>query len=256
MPYNSEKTQVSVVIPCYNSNRTIKKCVESALSQEEVLLEVIVVDDGGSEKAADVLTDFLCDERLNIIRLEKNKGVANARNTGVKAANGEYIAFLDSDDWWDGRKLKKQLEIFENNGTNENIALVCTGREIYDSRGNATGKYIGVKEKITYEDLLKTNSINCSSVLIPKKTALEFPMGHDNMHEDYITWLSILKKYGTAYGIDEPLLKYRMDIKSKSGNKFKSAYMTYNVYKYLGLNFFQRIYHMMTYTINGIKKYR
>lgn len=105
--------------------------------------------------------------------------------------------------------------------------------------GSSTGRTIPVKEKITYRELLKHNSINCSSVILRRDVAREFPMEHDDSHEDYITWLKILRKYGCAAGINKPYLKYRLSEGGKSRNKLKSAAMTYNVYRYAGYGRFR-----------------
>ena len=81
----------------------------------------------------------------------------------------------------------------------------------------------------------------------------EFPEG--NMHEDYAMWLDILRHGSFAAGIDQPLLRYRMSPKSQSGNKLKSALMTFRVYMYEGLGVFETLYYMCMYMYNGIKKY-
>lgn len=92
----------------------------------------------------------------------------------------------------------------------ENIVLCCTGRELVDVAGDSLRKYILVHEKISYRMLLRQNEINCSSVLLLRDVALGFPMEHEDCHEDYITWIKVLKKYHTACAINESLLKYRL----------------------------------------------
>lgn len=101
--------------------------------------------------------------------------------------------------------------------------LSCTARELMTPQGELTGRIIPVKEEITYRDLLHHNSINCSSVVLKTEVAKNYPMEHDDSHEDYITWLKILQKYKKACGIREPLLKYRLSNQGKSGNKLQSA---------------------------------
>ncbi|MFQ9152740.1 MAG: hypothetical protein ACLR6B_15915 [Blautia sp.] len=84
-------------------------------------------------------------------------------------------------------------------------------------KGEELGKYIPVKKRITYQDLLRHNSINCSSVLLRRDVARKYPMEHEDSHEDYITWLKILQEYKTASGIDEPLFELSPDFKGKVG---------------------------------------
>ena len=177
--------------------------------------------------------------------------MAGSRNRGIRAASGKYIAFLDSDDWWENGKLQKQLEIMERNG----CVLCSTGRDLMNPDGSPTGKYIPVKEQISYRDLLRHNSINCSSVLVRRDAMLEFPMEHDDSHEDYLSWLKILRKYGNAAGINEPCLKYRLSEGGKSRNKWKSARMTYQVYRYMGFGTMKSMVLFVSYALHGVWKY-
>ena len=154
--------------------------------------------------------------------------------------------------WWEDQKLQKQLRALENTGD----VLCSTGRDLMTPEGTPTGKYISVKSRLDYKELLKHNSINCSSVLLLRKVALEFPMEHDDSHEDYITWLKVLKKYGHATGIDEPCLKYRLSQGGKSRNKLKSAAMTYHVYRYAGYGPLKSACFFVSYALHGIWKYR
>jgi len=122
--------------------------------------------------------------------------------------------------------------------------------------GTSTGKYIPVKENITYGELLKHNCINCSSVLVRRDVISQYPMEHDDSHEDYITWLKILQKYRSAVGINEPLLKYRLSEGGKSRNKWKSAVMTYRVYRYMGFGTLKSLVLFVSYAFHGVWKYR
>ena len=223
------KPLVSVIMPVYNGEKYIRKAVESVYEQG-VSLELLVIDDGSTDHTEEVLSAYEGREDFRYIKNEQNMGAAGSRNRGVGLAQGTYIAFLDADDWWEPGKLKEQLKRLEETG----YVLCSTGRELMKADGSSTGRTIPVKEKITYRELLKHNSINCSSVILRRDVAREFPMEHDDSHEDYITWLKILRKYGCAAGINKPYLKYRLSEGGKSRNKLKSAAMTYNVYRYAG----------------------
>ena len=183
---------VSVIMPVYNGSAYIGKAIESALLQG-VPLEIIVIDDGSTDNLDDVLKKYADTDVIRVIHNKHNIGVARSRNRGVRAAKGEYIAFLDCDDWWEPGKLKAQLHLMKKTG----CVLCATGRKLVTPDGHSTEKFIGVKEHLTYRDLLVQNPINCSSVVIRKDVAAEFPMVHDECHEDYIMWLQILKKYRT-----------------------------------------------------------
>lgn len=241
---------VSVVMPVYNCEQYIGKAIQSVLIQE-TSLELIIVDDCSTDGTKDVIQHFLSDERVVYVRNYENAGVAASRNVGIQQARGKYIAFLDADDYWTSDKLKKQLWLMEESG----VVLSSTGRELMDESGKLSGNMIGIPEKIGYKELLKGNVLNTSGVMVLTSVAREFPMEQDHLHEDYIMWLSILRKYHEAYGINEPLLKYRVMSGTKSANKWKSAKMTFGVYRYMGLNIFQSCYYFCHYAIRGVLKY-
>ncbi len=244
------KIVVSVIIPAYNSGKTLRMAVDSALAQD-VPLEVLVIDDASGKPVKETLAERIPDERIRIFRNDCNRGVAYSRNLGVKMARGKYVAFLDADDWWAGGKLAAQLEVMRR----EKVVLSCTGRELIREDGTSTGRRIPVRKNITYRSLLSHNMINCSSAVIRTDVAREFPMEHDDAHEDYILWLKILRKYKRAAGLPEPYLKYRMMGHSKSGTKLKSARMTYRVYRYMGYNPVVSACFFTSYAVHGVMKY-
>lgn len=241
---------VSVIMPAYRCAATIRKAIDSAL-QQDVPLEVIVLNDKSPDDLDQVMQYYQGMEQVRYEHNEVNLGAAATRNRGVQLASGAYVAFLDSDDWWEEGKLKKQLELMKRT----KAVLCSTGRELVTPEGQLTGRIIGVKKKLTYRDLLFHNSINCSSVLMKREVAAEFPMEHEDSHEDYILWLKILKKYRFACAIDEPLLKYRLTASGKSGSKLKSAGMTYRVYRYAGFSMPVSCILFCMYAVNGVLKY-
>lgn len=242
---------VSVIMPVYNGAAYIKKAADSVFLQE-VPLELLVIDDCSTDGTREVLASYEGRKDFYYYRNQTNQGAASSRNRGIREARGRYIAFLDADDWWAEGKLKAQLELLERTGS----VLCSTGRELMNPDGTSAGKYIPVKERISYRDLLSHNSINCSSVLVRREAALEYPMEHDDSHEDYLTWLKILKRYGPAAGINRPYLKYRLTEGGKSRNKWKSAVMTYRVYRYMGYHPLKSMAYFVSYALHGLWKYR
>ena len=244
------KPLVSVIMPVYNGEKYIKQAVDSAYDQG-ISMELLVIDDGSIDHTREVLSAYEGREDFRYIRNKQNMGAAGSRNRGVKLAQGKYVAFLDADDWWEKGKLKEQLQRLEETG----YVLCSTGRELMNADGSSTGRMIPVKERITYRELLKHNSINCSSVVLQTEVAREFPMEHDDSHEDYIAWMKILQKYGCAAGINRPYLKYRLSEGGKSRNKLKSAAMTYKAYRYTGCGRIRSCIFFCSYALHGIWKY-
>lgn len=244
------ENMISVIIPAYNCATTIRQAIESAL-QQDVLLEIIVIDDQSTDGLDVIMQEYEENPHVIYLKNEENSGPSATRNRGVREARGSYIAFLDSDDYWEQDKLVRQYALLQDT----DMVLCSTGRELITHDGELTGRIIPVKERITYEDMLHQNWINNSSVLVKREVLLEFPMEADDVHEDYLLWLKVLKKYGTVCAIDEPLLKYRMSKNSKSGSKFKSAIMTYKTYRRLGMNHWQAMKSFVSYAVAGVRKY-
>lgn len=246
-----EKNLVSVIIPAYNCTRYIRQAIDSACIQD-VPMEILVLDDCSKDHLDQLMQKYYADDpRIRYVKNERNLGVAETRNRGVLLARGNYIAFLDADDIWAPGKLQRQLALIAQTGT----VLCSTARELMSPDGTLTGYVIPVKERYTFRDILRQNQVNCSSVLIRTDVAREFPMHHDDSHEDYLMWLEVLKKYGTGCAINEPLLKYRVSASGKSGTKWNSAKMTFLTYRYMGFGLVRSIRYFISYAYNGIRKY-
>ena len=245
-----EEILVSVIVPAHNSTRYIRQALDSALAQD-VPLEILVIDDCSQDNLAEVMEEYRQYPQVRYIRNEKNLGVAEARNRGIRMASGAYIAFLDADDVWAKEKLKKQLALIREKGT-----VICsTARELMNPDGTLTGYIIPVKTEYTFQEILTGNQVNCSSALIKTEVAREFPMHHDDGHEDYLMWLEVLQKYKKGCAVNEPLLKYRISDSSKSGNKLHSAKMTFLTYRYMGFGMLRSCRYLAGYAIDGLKKY-
>ena len=248
---------VSVIMPAYNAQLFIRQAVESVLAQQgDIPREVLIIDDGSTDQTKQVVQELMEQNTnpncvLRFFENNENQGVAESRNIGIRQARGEYVAFLDADDWWSPQKLRIQLQVMER----EQVVLCCTARELMKVDGSSMGRYIGVPKHITFDMLLRTNSIPCSSVMAKREAVQEFYMCHDELHEDYILWLLLLKKYGMAYGINKPFLKSRMSEGGKSRNKLRSAKMHYGVYRYLGIGKIKSLYLFLQYMIQGVRKY-
>lgn len=246
-----KQTLISVVIPAYNCAAYIRHALDSALAQD-VDLEILIIDDGSTDNLDAVLEEYRDYPQIRYFRNSRNLGVAKTRNRGVSLARGEYIAFLDADDIWAPDKLKRQLALIQETG----MVLCSTARELMELDGTLTGIIIHTKTEYTFRDLLTGNQVNCSSVLVKSEVAREFPMHHDDSHEDYLMWLEILKKYGKGCAINEPLLQYRISSTGKSGNKLNSAKMTFLTYRYMGFGWFRSCLYFVGYAFHGLRKYR
>lgn len=244
------KNLVSVIVPVFNAENYISKTLESVLSQTYQNLEIIIVDDYSNDSTIQKISKFK-DSRIKLIQLDTNQGVSNARNVGILNSTGDYIAFIDSDDIWYNDKIEKQIKFLKEKKAN----FCYTAYELIDEQNNIKKSKINIPEFVTYNDLLKTNVIACSSVLI-NKSLLNNVSFLNVKHEDYVLWLTLIKQANRFFGLNEVLLSYRKRKGSISSNKFKSAQWVWNIYRNIEqLNLFKSVYCFVNYTINGIKKH-
>jgi len=250
--YN-DSTLISIVMPAYNAERYIEESITSVINQTYKNWELIVIDDGSKDNTVPIIKKMVQnDPRIKLYTNNKNLGVSATRNKAVSLSNGSWIAFLDSDDMWEEAKLDKQMRMV----VNRKADFIFTVSSFIDEDGRIYKGQFNVPYIVSFHKLKKQNVISCSSVLTKKKYLEDIKMEKDDMHEDYAVWLRILRKYTVAYGINEPLLIYRISKDSKSGNKFKTIGMTYKVFRYIGINPIGSTYYMVKHLLGAFKKYK
>ena len=201
---------VSAIIPVFNRRTLLKEAVDSVVAQTYPRIELIIVDDGSDDGASE---DFMQRQDLRFLRLEKTsgkeasdhataipkspgaEGVSAARNAGIKAANGELIALLDSDDLWKPRKIEEQVRYFEKNPE----AIICQTEEIWIRRGKRVNpKKIHKKcAGYIFEACLPRCIISPSAVMFRKLLLDEVGYFDESFPvcEDYELWLRVCAKY-------------------------------------------------------------
>ncbi|MDR1001422.1 MAG: glycosyltransferase [Clostridiales bacterium] len=249
-----DKAKVSVVMPAYNAERTIEESIRSVSAQTYTEWELIVIDDCSTDGTdATVMRLSGADPRVKYYRNGQNSGVAYSRNKGVNLANSEYIAFLDSDDKFSSNKLERQMAFMKIH----NAQISYTASAFIDSEGNPFRYILPAVGWLTYYKLLKRNLMSCSSVMVKRDLIVKYPFtNRKNTHEDFVSWLYIVKEVGIAYGLDEPLLTYRLSANSKSANRLASALMNYNAYREVGYSFVISAAFTLRYALHSIQKRR
>jgi len=243
---------VSVIMPAYNTQSTISDSINSVLTQTYTNWELIIVNDRSTDDTASIAKNFAAaDHRIHLHTNEQNIGCAATRNVAMSKARGEWLAFLDSDDLWLPDKLEKQLQFA--NETSASITYTATS--YINKYGEISNYILPAEREFSYKSLLRRNIMSCSSVMVRTDEMMPFP--HNNkgdMHEDYATWLQILRKVGHAYGLNEPLLQYRLTESSKSGRRFNSAKMAYCAYRTVGYCVLFAILLTLRYALHSISK--
>lgn len=244
--------KVSIIMPAFNAENYIAKSIQSVLNQTYKDFELIVINDKSTDNTMNIVNDFIRkDQRIKVIDLKENQGVAQARNHGIKASTGRFIAFLDSDDLWHSEKLNKQISFMHEN----DCAFSYTAYEIIDHKGMRLQQYVKVPKSRSYKQLLRGNFIGCLTVVIDKTKVKPFEMLKIG-HEDYALWLSILKENDIkAYGLTEILAYYRKGQVSVSSNKNRAMKWQWNIIRNIEKkNIIYSTFLFFMYAFNAVTK--
>lgn len=190
---------VSVILPTYNRAATLKRSAESVLEQTYKDLELIVVDDASNDDTENVIRGFN-DPRVQYIKLEENIGAAAARNRGIKAARGDFVAFQDSDDVWGHDKLAKQMDEFEQSDVRtgvvySGICRITDGKRTYVPRG------AGKREGDIHEMLLSANFVALPAAVVRKECFEKAGLFDESLPclQDWELWIRISEYYRFKY---------------------------------------------------------
>ncbi|WP_273827524.1 glycosyltransferase family 2 protein [Providencia rettgeri] len=236
---------VSIIMPCYNSGQYIKDSIQSVLNQSYEHFELIIIDDLSTDNSIEIITSFN-DVRIKLIQLTQNGGAGVARNTGIEAAQGRFIAFLDSDDLWRPYKLEIQLKYMIEAGH----SLTYTQYQKFTKEGK--GKLIIPPKKVTYNKLLYCNVIGCLTAIYDTKILGKQYMPLIRKRQDMALWLKILSQGHTAYCCNQVLADYRAD-SGMTQNKIKTAkYQWYFYRNVLNFNMAIALKYFIGYAITGI----
>lgn len=224
-PKSKKSPLVSIIMPAYNSGKTIRSSIQSVCRQTYSNWELLIVDDCSDDNIESIIQEFQ-EQRIHYYRLSTNQGVAAARNKGVAEARGQYLAFLDSDDLWHPDKLTRQVNFMQK----YHYAFTYTWYQQFSGDIHHLGNLVKTKTSVDYKELLKGNDIGCLTVMIDRSQIPDVTMPSQR-HEDYITWLNILKQGGRAYSLPISLAAYRKGKGSLTNNKWKSLVWTWKVYR-------------------------
>ncbi len=226
---NNSGPLVSVIIPVYNGERFLEQTVNSVLAQTYQNFEILIVDDGSTDRSVDIATSIASrDDRISIHQ-QRNRGVAAARNYAIHRARGEYIAPLDADDIWYQEKLERQVACMQESG--ENVGLVYCSWVGINERGDVLGqaKHWGVVGDV-FARLLYTNFVGNASVPLIRRTSIEEVGAYSTRLraldgegcEDWDLYLRIAAEYDFAE-VNARLVGYRSVATSMSANSVSMA---------------------------------
>lgn len=265
-------TKVSIITPVYNASHFIQDTIKMVCNQTYTDWELILVDDASPDGSAELITKLLdrenpsCKEllqsigksyedslsKVHLICKDVNEGAALARNTGIDAATGRYIAFLDADDIWMSDKLTRELEFMEQ----KSAGFVFSAYEFGDENAAPTGKIVHVPETLTFREALSRTVIFTTTVVFDLNKIDRQLIHMPNVgSEDTATWWTILKSGVTAYGLDEVLAIYRRPAKSLSSNKFKAIQRIWFLYRNIaGLSVLSSIKYFIGWAFRAVER--
>lgn len=226
-------------MPAYNAANTIAESIESVLNQTYENWELLIINDCSKDNTASIVNSYTSQfDNIKLIDFKANKGVCIARNEGIKAATGEYICFLDSDDLWLPSKLELQTELHRKN----NFAISHTDFYSFDANGIVKRPWSKIMEigQLKSGDLLRQlyhkNTVGILTVMVQKKVLVDMN-GFDPKVpslEDYDLWIRIAEA-GHQFGyLDIKLARYRIvsGSLSNSTNKYKRVFKKF-IYKHI-----------------------
>lgn len=248
-----EENLVSVITPVYNSENYLESCISSLINQTYKNCEFILIDDFSTDKSTQIIKKYeRIDSRIKLISMKKNFGASIARNKGIELSKGKYLAFCDSDDYWDTEKLNLQI----NYMTTNNISISHTNYFIFKSHSDILQKkQIKSKSKITYNDILFKNYIGFSTLIINQSIIGKKYMKFYKSCNDYAYLLNLLKNQ-VSYCYGRPLSYYRVHNDSLSSNKIKNSINHLRVLKKeTDLGLFMVIFYFVCYVFISINSY-
>lgn len=251
---NLKQGLVSIISPGYNSAHFYPDVIESVRAQTYTDWELLVVIDEGTRDGTEQLIKSWesKDSRIRLLKVTQGKGLALSRNYALAHSRGQYIAFLDSDDLWLPQKLELQTQFMQNH----KLVISCTAFRRISENLSLTGHIINVPEHITYKTLLVNNVMGCLTVMIDQ-TQTGLLRFQETKHEDYLLWLSILKKGHKAGGLNQDLARYRIVSNSRSANKLEMFRFRWKILtESENLNFLSAAKYLMLYVFTSLKKYK
>ena len=200
---------VSVLMNCYNGEKYLDIAINSVIDQTYQNWEIIFWDNQSTDKSEEIVQKYN-DKRISYFKSYKHTTQYEARNNGLNKCNGDFIAFLDVDDFWEKNKLEKQIRIFQNC----DIGFSCTNAWVLNERKNNKRKlaFRNIASGKVLNELLKRDFITMSSLMIKKSVIHDFKLAFNSDYEiigdfDLVVKLSKITEFG---GINEPLTYYRL----------------------------------------------
>jgi glycosyltransferase involved in cell wall biosynthesis len=244
---------ISVIMPVYNGEKTIRETIESVFNQTFPDWELIVINDGSQDATLQILNSIQ-DPRLRVFSYP-NAGQATSRNRGISQACGEYISFIDADDLWTPDKLEAQLQVLQGN---PQAAVAYSWTKCIDEVGQVSrrGSHISVTGDV-YKNLLVVNFLeNGSNPLIRRQALNEVGSFDESLTpaEDWDLWLRLAARYHFE-AVSSPQILYRVSVKSATANVWRLEAACLEVIERACTQAPESVEHLKKYSLGNTYKY-
>lgn len=240
---------VSIVMPCYNSEATIRLSIESVLAQTYENWELLITDDQSSDGSVGIVSEVVAeDHRVKLFQLSENGGAGVARNYSIQKSSGRYIAFLDADDSWHPDKLALQIAFMKE----QRVALTyCAYQKV---KGGELAGVVTPPEEVSFDQLLYSNVIGCLTAVYDAHVLGKRYMPEIRKRQDMGLWLDILKDTGLAKATPGVLAYYNCDT-GMTKNKFTVLGYQWRFYRdVVRLGVVKTLWVFCVYACRGLRK--
>jgi teichuronic acid biosynthesis glycosyltransferase TuaG len=246
---------VSIVMPNYNKGKFLEESINSIISQDYKNWNLFLIDNASTDNTKSILSNYNNPKyNIRLVYLTKNKGVAFSRNLGIRLSKSKYIAFIDSDDYWDSNKLKNQInfmEKFNYNFTYTDYTPFFLKNNIKDFK-----KIVSPRKTFNFNEFINDTSIATSSMIIRKSIIDTTKFPKIKTLEDYCFKCALFKKGYEATKLNQNSMYYRITKNSLSSNKLRSLYWSWHINKkYNKLSFFKCIKSALLISLSSLKRY-
>ncbi len=246
-----KEPKVSIILPNYNSSKTIIATINSVLQQTYKNWELIIVDDYSDKNTKNILLKYKKKKKIKILFSKKNLGAGPSRNLAIKKSNSYYLAFIDSDDLWEKNKLKMQINFMQNNNYNFTYTYYKTlseDKKIIES--------IKTPKEFNFKSFVKNTSIATSSMIIKRGLGIKTKFSNTKICEDYYYKCQLLKKTGYAFCYPHYLMQYQIRKNSLQSDRFRNIYWMWKINKNSNhFNIVENLISIFSISINSLKKY-
>ena len=242
---------IDIIIPNYNKGDYLKECLESVLNQTYKNWKIYLIDDCSIDISREILKQYHKEEKINITLLKENLGPAYCRNLGIKNSQSEYIAFLDSDDYWPKNKLETQIKEMINN----NYDFSYTDIKYFFNDNNKIIKKTNLPIIYDFNKFINKSTMSTSSILVKKKIINQISFKNIK-HEDYLFKCELLKQKKLSFKVFDTFVYYRINKKNRSSSKISNLINLWKINKtHNNLSFFKNLKSVISISFNSLKTY-